>query len=81
MNGAYGGRRQQCGRVKTWGECKSLVLEKKHVFRLGLKESRGFFRRGKGRTFHVVGAEDGKGSGTQSGKSATRNLEAERIRS
>ena len=46
-----------------------------------MKESRkGFCRRGRGRSFHVDGPKT-KGSGTNSGESGARNLEAESIRS
>ena len=56
----------------------SIVL-KKYVFRLDLKESREGEER-KGKDIPGRGAESRKGSGTQSGKYGTRNLEAERIR-
>ena len=46
-----------------------------------MRESRkGFCRRGRGRSFHVAGVEDGKGTRANSGKSDTRNLEAESVR-
>ena len=54
---------------------------KRNVLRLDVKESRkGFCRRGRGRSFHVDGPKT-KGSGTNSGESGARNLEAESIRS
>ena len=54
---------------------------KRNVLRLDLKRGLISFRERKGRSLHVDrGTEDGKCTGTDSGKSGTRNLEAESIR-
>ena len=48
---AYKGGKQQREKGKHGG---SVALEKRNVLRLNFKESReGFFRRGRGRSFHV----------------------------
>ena len=61
---------------------RPIILRKRFVFKFDLKEStESFCRRGRGRSFHAEGAEERKGAGTSSGKSGTRNLEAESIRS
>ena len=50
-------------------------------FRLDLNKSReGFCRRGRGRSFHVVG-RNRKDAGTNNGESGARNLGTESIRS
>ena len=61
---------------KTWSGGGGLLFC--NVFRLDLKESREVLSERKDITCR--GAEDGKGSGTKSGKSGTRNLEADGIR-
>ena len=54
------------------------ALLEKNVLNLDLNEAReGFFWRGRGRSFHVQGPKMEKAN---SGKSGTRNLEAESIR-
>ena len=61
---------------------RPIILRKRFVFKFELKESReSFCRRGRGRSFHVEGPKTEKGAGTSSGKSGTKNLEAESIRS
>lgn len=55
-----------------------LLVWKKKCFELNLKRvKRGFLLERKGRVIPCSGAEDGKGMGTNSGKSGRRNLEAE----
>ena len=57
---------------------RSIVLERKKVFRLHLNESReGFCRRGRGRSFRVEGPKKRRCGHQQQKLSLTRNLEAE----
>ena len=70
--------KQIINRTLTSGKLDgSVVLEKRNVLRLDLKECReGFFRKGKGRSFHVEGSKT-----KEKENRSTSNLETESIRS
>ena len=58
----------------------SIILEKEMVFLVGFEGfQRGFLSERKGKDIPCRGAEDGNGSGAESGKSGTRTLEAGRV--
>ena len=63
---------------KTW---QVYCLGKRSVLRFDLKESREGFCQRKWKVILCSGAKTKKGTGTSCGKSGTRNLEAESIRS
>ena len=59
-----------------------LFWKKRNVFKVGFEwVQRRFLSARKGKVIPGRGTEDGKGTKTNSGQSASRNLEAESIRS